>query len=339
MNTVAQRIEALLVAQSRSARELSQRAGLGSNHVATFLRHARQGEPANLDLGTLAALARGLGVSTTWLATGETPPPEPEARLPRPTPSPSGWLSFTTEDLAALRQTANAHLVCNRCGRLDAQEHPVICRNVGSIHYRACGGHLVVHPEDIPHAVDTSLGPVVVRSLPEGKEIGVRLLLPEAVEVRLSREPQREPVLLARLAALEAAREDDRAYHETVTHALTGLLRSLTRAVVDRDGALGAVELVDVRAYLLERGWTRVGRHPSGVAETWRRHHLVESVELVLADREAGDYRSRLWDMTLETLALVEERSQAVILAHLLHRGAQRRALSTPTTPPNQDLP
>jgi transcriptional regulator with XRE-family HTH domain len=65
--------EAREMVEGLSARELSDLAGLTDSHVGLV----ESGRIAELKLGTIDAIATALGVSTTWLATGDGAGPKP----------------------------------------------------------------------------------------------------------------------------------------------------------------------------------------------------------------------------------------------------------------------
>lgn len=72
METIADRVRALLERKGWSQSELSRRAGLTRSHVGWILNHP--GSPVQTD--TLDKLAAGAGVSSRWLTTGEGTPEE-----------------------------------------------------------------------------------------------------------------------------------------------------------------------------------------------------------------------------------------------------------------------
>lgn len=70
MSTLLERLTAIVKLRGISQRELSKRAGLNPNHVGTLLSRLRKNPDGDIERDTLAALARGGGVSLEWLAEG-----------------------------------------------------------------------------------------------------------------------------------------------------------------------------------------------------------------------------------------------------------------------------
>lgn len=82
VQTLAQRIQWILTELRISQRELSRRAGLAEVHVGQILRRLENNHDAQVEVGTLNAIADAARVSRAWLISGsgtpsDQPPPEP----------------------------------------------------------------------------------------------------------------------------------------------------------------------------------------------------------------------------------------------------------------------
>lgn len=65
---IANRLRGLLI--KRSARDLSKAAGLSDAHISLLIRRLDQNPNADVEVGTLLAIAQTADVSFSWLATG-----------------------------------------------------------------------------------------------------------------------------------------------------------------------------------------------------------------------------------------------------------------------------
>jgi transcriptional regulator with XRE-family HTH domain len=70
VQTVGDRIELTRKKLGISARELARRSGLGATQVSTIVRRYRQNPDAETAFTTLRAIAKGAGVSVSWLVSG-----------------------------------------------------------------------------------------------------------------------------------------------------------------------------------------------------------------------------------------------------------------------------
>lgn len=88
METIASRIRRLLTEKNISERELSRRAGFktGSQLNATLKR--LDGDPLSIELTTLDAIAKGLGVTSLYLQGGDDDSQAVEVDAETPTPPP-----------------------------------------------------------------------------------------------------------------------------------------------------------------------------------------------------------------------------------------------------------
>lgn len=84
MSTVGDRILWILAQRRIGQRELARRAGLRGAHIGVIINRSRKNPAASIENPTLAAIARGGGVSLRWLATGQgSPDPAPDEREAR----------------------------------------------------------------------------------------------------------------------------------------------------------------------------------------------------------------------------------------------------------------
>lgn len=102
MSTLADRIEEILRLRGITQRELARRAGLATEqHINTILRRLRANPDADIERETLAAIARGGGVSFIWLATGKGRPddidPAPAMKTSERAPERSSAIGATSE--------------------------------------------------------------------------------------------------------------------------------------------------------------------------------------------------------------------------------------------------
>lgn len=81
VSTIADRIESLIQQQGISARELARRSGLNGPVVSNLLK-TLQDDPDAVTIRTLRALAKGAGVSFTWLVAGKEAPGPAVPSLP-----------------------------------------------------------------------------------------------------------------------------------------------------------------------------------------------------------------------------------------------------------------
>lgn len=79
-----ERLEATLARMRVSQREWARRAGLSDErHLGVIMSRLRRSPSADVERETIAALAKGAGVSLAWLATGQgTPDADDDARGP-----------------------------------------------------------------------------------------------------------------------------------------------------------------------------------------------------------------------------------------------------------------
>jgi hypothetical protein len=92
VETLADRLEWFIEDRGISERELSRRSGLQEPHVGLIIKRIKKNPKATVEQPTLIALAKGMGASLEWLATGKGPRPpslkEGEVEAVGPAPEP-----------------------------------------------------------------------------------------------------------------------------------------------------------------------------------------------------------------------------------------------------------
>lgn len=248
--------------------------------------------------------------------------------------APTAARPLTDADYLAIRRAALAHLVCTVCGYA---ANPVVGERHGGLCYASSlgVGALAVRAgdPDPPWAhVSTSHGDAVVVASPDRDLVDVYLIpsvgfmgeAPLQAAELLARGVRRVRRAEAEEHALVASLRDQRDRLCFANADLGVLLLCMTHALENRRDAVDSLDVLGLKDYLVERGWRDHRPHPSGLGWEWTRD---TGQRLLLADREAGDYLERTWEV-LVGLGRFERRDPTVILAYLMARDVERaRAL------------